>query len=730
MPSLGDIVAPRRMGVDFRWLLASSWTSNVGDGIALAAAPLLIASMTSSPVLVASGAILQFLPWLLFGLHAGAVADRFDRRRIMMLANGARAVVVAALIVFLVTGVANIGIVLAVAFLYGCAEVFVDTAGSAMLPMIVKPVDLGTGNARLQAGFLVANQFAGPPLGAFLFALGSAWPFLVQGLCVALAIVLISRLTLPIAPPAAPAPRKPVHTDIGEGLQWLWRNPPVRTLVLIILCFNITWAAPWGVLVLYATEHLGMGPVGFGALTTASALGGMLAVLIFGRLQQRVSFATLMRVCLSAEVVMHLSFALTTTGWVALVIMFGFGLYAFVWGTISTTVRQRLVPQALQGRVASVNMVGVFGGMVIGQALGGVIAQTWGLTAPWWFAFAGSALTLALVWRPISHIVNAPPAMDNGPVTDAPDSLPGWTHVYSGKVRDLYRPADPEAPADRMLVVASDRVSAFDFVLEPAIPDKGTLLTTLSLWWFDQLSGGDGGRRIPNHLAASHELTLGDDGIPNTADDLRSLIPDAVAGRAMLVRALDMQPIECVVRGYLTGSGWVEYQDSGTVCGIALPAGLANGDRLPEPIFTPAFKAPLGEHDENISYERTVELVGADVAAQLRDTSLEIYTRAARIAEAKGLILADTKFEFGLDEAGTLTLADEVLTSDSSRYWDAEAWRTGTTPSARMASFDKQRVRDWLAANWDKQGTPPALPGAVVAQTTAKYRELLQRLTA
>src|SRR5690606_9155205 len=261
------------------------------------------------------------------------------------------------------------------------------------------------------------------------------------------------------------------------------------------------------------------------------------------------------------------------------------------------------------------------------------------------------------------------PAGDNRPVTDTPPSLPGWTHVYSGKVRDLYRPADPAAPKDRMLVVASDRVSAFDFVLDPAIPGKGTLLTTLSLWWFDQLTGGDGGRRIPNHLAAPHVLTLGADGVPNTADDVQALIPAELIGRAMVVRALDMQPIECVVRGYLTGSGWAEYQESGTVCGIALPAGLANGDQLPEPIFTPAYKAPMGEHDENISYAQTVELVGADIAAQLRDTSIEIYRRAARIAEAKGLILADTKFEFGLDDAGTLTLADEVLTSDSSRYW-------------------------------------------------------------
>ncbi|WOF22703.1 phosphoribosylaminoimidazolesuccinocarboxamide synthase [Microbacterium betulae] len=289
----------------------------------------------------------------------------------------------------------------------------------------------------------------------------------------------------------------------------------------------------------------------------------------------------------------------------------------------------------------------------------------------------------------------------------------GWKHVYSGKVRDLYVPdVTPEgAHADRMLVVASDRVSAFDHVLSPGIPGKGELLTTLSLWWFDQLAGADGGEPVPNHL---------------TPDDL----PAEVAGRAMTVRSLDMLPVECVVRGYITGSGWAEYVVRGTVCGIPLPEGLENGDRLPEPIFTPAYKAPLGEHDENISFDKTVEIVGAERAAELRDRSLEIYRRAAATAEARGLVLADTKFEFGADDAGVLRLADEVLTSDSSRYWDAEAWRAGATPSARMASFDKQIVRDWLAAHWDKEGEPPALPADVVDRTVARYRELLERLTA
>jgi predicted MFS family arabinose efflux permease len=240
----------------------------------------------------------------------------------------------------------------------------------------------------------------------------------VQILCVSLAVILISRISRTPIPERAPAPPGTKAHPIREGLRWLRANPPVRTLVLIIFVFNVTWAAPWSVLVLYATEHLGMGAVGYGALMSATALGGLIAIFSFGWLERHISFATLMRVCLSLEVVMHLSFALTTSGVVAFFIMFGFGAYAFVWGTISTTVRQRLVPMELQGRIASVNMVGVFGGLVIGQFLGGVIAQTWGLTAPWWFAFAGSAVTLALVWRSISHIAAAPPVISaaTGPV--------------------------------------------------------------------------------------------------------------------------------------------------------------------------------------------------------------------------------------------------------------------------------------------------------------------------
>lgn len=276
-----------------------------------------------------------------------------------------------------------------------------------------------------------------------------------------------------------------------------------------------------------------------------------------------------------------------------------------------------------------------------------------------------------------------------------------WVLAYSGKVRDLYESA---AHPGEVLMVASDRVSAFDHVLEPGIPGKGELLTTLSLWWFEQLP------EVPNHLVAGES------------------VPAEFAGRAMLVQRLTMYPIECVVRGYLSGSGWLEYRATQSVCGIPLPAGLRDGDRLPEPIYTPAWKAPLGEHDENITFERTVELVGAQVATALRNQSLAIFSRASAIAEARGVILADTKFEFGADADGILTLADEVLTSDSSRYWDADAYRAGGP--GRLASFDKQIVRDWLAANWDKQGTPPALPPEIVGRTAARYRELIERLTA
>lgn len=310
-------------------------------------------------------------------------------------------------------------------------------------------------------------------------------------------------------------------------------------------------------------------------------------------------------------------------------------------------------------------------------------------------------------------------------MTNAPE-LPGWQHVYSGKVRDLYVPAatpddddtwtgDPLRRSPIVLVVASDRVSAFDRVLDPAIPGKGALLTELTHWWFGQLP------EVPNHLVRPHDDRFE---VPP--------VPAEVAPRATVCRTLDMFPVECVVRGYLTGGGYQEYLQTGAIGGMPLPAGLSDGDKLPEPVYTPAWKAPVGEHDVNVSYERTVELVGEVVAEQLRTISLEVFAKASAIAEAHGVILADTKFEFGADrETGIVTLGDEVLTSDSSRYWDAEAYaRTDAPLAERLASFDKQIVRDWLSANWDRSAgqEPPALPQDVVERTAARYGELLTRL--
>lgn len=410
MKRVVEAVAPARMGTGFRWLMSASWVSNIGDGVALAAGPLLVASQTSSAMLVALAAMLQRLPWLVFGLWAGVLADRLDRRRLVIVANLLRAVVVAALCVVIVTGHVNIAVVLAAMLLMGVAEVFADTTSQTLLPMLVRPADLGIGNSRLQAGFLTANQLVGPPLGAALFAAGAAWPFAVQVLTVLLAVLLVSKVVLTPVPPAPGArledERRRVRHDIAEGLRWIWTNPPVRTLALVILVFNITWAAPWGILVKYSLDHLQMGPVGYGLLTTASAVGGLLATFSYGRLERRFSLAVLMKVCLSLEVLFHLALALTTTGWVAMVTLFVYGVYAFVWGTVSNTVRQRATPTRFQGRVGSVYMMCVFGGIVVGNAIGGVLAEHWGLTAPMWFGFVGAGLTLVLVWRQLAHIAH------------------------------------------------------------------------------------------------------------------------------------------------------------------------------------------------------------------------------------------------------------------------------------------------------------------------------------
>lgn len=274
----------------------------------------------------------------------------------------------------------------------------------------------------------------------------------------------------------------------------------------------------------------------------------------------------------------------------------------------------------------------------------------------------------------------------------------GLPLIHAGKVREMYA-----LPTGDVLMVATDNISAFDHILPTPIPGKGAVLTQLSLWWFERLRD-----LVPDHVVSVD-------------------VPDAVKGRAIVVEKLDMVPVECVARGYLTGSGWAEYQRSRTVCGVSLPDGLRDGDKLPAPIFTPAIKAELGEHDENVDFATIARLHGDDLATRLRDLTLEVYVRAEQIAAGRGIILADTKVEFGRRDDGTLVLADEVLTPDSSRFWDAELWRPGES----LPSFDKQYVRDWLAeeSGWDRETTPPELPAEVVEATRARYVEAYERLT-
>ena len=279
--------------------------------------------------------------------------------------------------------------------------------------------------------------------------------------------------------------------------------------------------------------------------------------------------------------------------------------------------------------------------------------------------------------------------------------IEGAEHVHSGKVRDLYR-----LPDGNLLMVASDRISAYDFVLDSTIPDKGVVLTQMSLWWFEQLAD-----LVPNHVVSTD-------------------VPEQVRGRAVVCESLEMYPVECVVRGYLTGSGLADYRATGEVCGIALPDGLEDGSRLPEPIFTPATKAALGDHDENVSYDAVVDVVGREAAERLRDLTLQVYARAEQVARAKGIILADTKLEMGRRPDGTVVLADEVLTPDSSRFWPAAEWQ----PGRAQPSYDKQIVRDWLtssASGWDRSSgeAPPPLPPEVVERTRARYIEAYELLT-
>jgi MFS family permease len=402
-----DVVAPPRLGRSFRWLLASAIVNNAGDGIALAAGPLLVASQTRDPFVVSMALLSEYLPVLLFGVIGGAVADRVDRRRMVEVVNLGRAAVLAVLVATIASGTVNIAVVLVALFVLGTAETFADAASSALLPGLVAKADLGIANARMQGAFVLTNQLLTPPIGAFLFALGMALPFAANAAAFVLGAVLISRVATSARVRAGEGTETGLGAEMIEGVRWLLAHPPMRTLALTILTFNVTYGAAWSVLVLYAGDRLGMDEVGFGLLTSAVALGGIIGIVSYGRLERRFSLGDIMRVGLLIETATHLVLALTTSSTIALATLVVFGAHAFVWGTTSTVVRQRAVPDELLGRVGGVYRVAIVGGLVVGTPLGGILARQFGITAPFWFGFLGSAFLVAVLWRQFALISHA-----------------------------------------------------------------------------------------------------------------------------------------------------------------------------------------------------------------------------------------------------------------------------------------------------------------------------------
>ena len=403
-----DQVAPPRLGKDFRWLLSSSLVNNTGDGIVVAAGPLLVASQTHDAFLVSLALTFDYLPQLVFGLIGGVAADRFNRRLMVVIANVSRALVLAFLTFTIVTGSVSIALVLGAILLLGTSEVFADSASSTLLPNIVQRADLGIGNSRMQGAFVLMNQLVGPPIGAFLFAVGMFIPFATNGIAFVLGAVLISRISKSVGDVVSTrsGERRSFLADLVDGLRWLIAHPPMRTLALTILTFNVTFGAAWGVLVLYASQRLGMDAVGFGLLTTATAAGGVIAIVLYGPLERRFSLGNIFRVGLLIETFTHLTLALTTSPVIALGVLVVFGAHAFIWGTISNTIRQRATPNELLGRVGGVMRVASFGGLVVGTPIGGLIASQFGITAPFWFGFAGSAILVALLWRQFGNVAH------------------------------------------------------------------------------------------------------------------------------------------------------------------------------------------------------------------------------------------------------------------------------------------------------------------------------------
>ncbi|GAA2585876.1 MFS transporter [Winogradskya consettensis] len=388
-----------RLGADFAKLWTASAVSNIGDGITMAAGPLLIASITTDPALVGGAVFVQQLPWLLFALISGAYVDRLDRRMLVIAVNILRALPLAALTIAVATDTATVAVVYAVFFLLGTGETLADTASGAFLPAIVAPDRLAAANARLMATFTIANQFVAKPLGAWLFVIAAAVPFGVNALTFAVAAALVATIK-PIPTPPSP-PRRALHAEIADGVRWLWEHRLLRTLAVSMGLANVAFCAAFATLVLYARQRLGLSDVGYGFLLTTFAVGGLLGTVLAPRLQRVFGAGTLLRAGLVVEVITHTTLAITTTPLVAAAILIVFGIHTMVWGVIVVTLRQRVVPQNLLGRVGSVYTLLDVGGAALGSLLGGALAHVWGLTTPFWIAAAMMTLIATAAWRPL-----------------------------------------------------------------------------------------------------------------------------------------------------------------------------------------------------------------------------------------------------------------------------------------------------------------------------------------
>jgi MFS family permease len=401
MSSLRTFLLPAELGPDFRKIWPASIISNLGDGALLAAGPLLVASITSEPAAVGAAAFVQQLPWLLFALFSGALVDRLDRRLMIVAADTFRSIVLGALGVAVLFGTSPLWAVYAALFLLGTAETLADNASGALLVSAVPKEQLGKANARLFASGTVLQQLGGPPLGAFLFAVGAGVPVVFDAVTFAAAAALIARVA--VRPPL-PAARTAIWTDVRDGVRWLWHHAGVRTLACSILVMNVTFCAAFATWVLFAQERLGLSETQFGLLVSVGAVGGVLGMPVYHVLEPRVGSLTLLRAGLVIETTVHLVLALTRSPWVAGATMAVFGVHAVVWGIVSTTARQLATPEPLMGRVNSVYLLASVGGAAIGSALGGVLAQQYGLAAPFAIAFVAMVLMTAVAWRPLRHV--------------------------------------------------------------------------------------------------------------------------------------------------------------------------------------------------------------------------------------------------------------------------------------------------------------------------------------